>query len=32
MELTLKLQEIECCETFHRVVVSHEETMETAIH
>lgn len=31
MELTLKLQEIECCETAHRVVVSHEETMETAI-
>ena len=31
MELDLKMQQIDCCETVQRVVVSHEETMETAI-
>ena len=31
MELDLKMQEVGCCEAARRVVVSHEETMETAI-
>ena len=31
MELELKMRQIDCCETVQRVVVSHEETMETAI-
>lgn len=31
MELELKMQQVDCCETAQRVVVSHEETMETAI-
>lgn len=31
MELELKMQELECCEKTQCVVISHEETMETAI-
>ncbi len=31
MELDLKFQEINCCETRGSIVTSHEETMETAI-
>lgn len=31
MKLDLKMEEIACCETVGNVVVSHEETMETAI-
>ena len=31
MELELKMQELECCEKAQRVLISHEESMETAI-
>lgn len=31
MELELNMQELECCEKTQCVVISHEETMETAI-
>lgn len=31
MELELKMQEIDCYESVHRITVKHEETVETAI-
>ena len=31
MELTLQFKEIHCCETTEKVVLTHEETLETVI-